>query len=75
MPDAPGDARSRAQALAPRLVGLSEDEAKALVAAERCLIRVAGRDGDGFPLTMDYRPNRITVVVVDGRIVQAEARG
>ena len=69
------EARSRAQALAPRLVGLSEADARALVASERCLMRIAGRDGDGFPLTMDYRPNRITVVVADGRIVEADARG
>lgn len=46
-----------------------------MVEAERCLMRVAGRDGDGFPLTMDYRPSRITVVVVDGRIVEADVRG
>src|SRR5437588_7512384 len=67
------EARARADALAPRLVGLSEAEAESLVATEDCSMRVARRDGESFILTMDYRPSRITATVSNGRVVTAEA--
>jgi hypothetical protein len=65
----------RAEELAPRLIGLTEDEARSLAAAAGCSIRLAERDGEEFVLRADYRPGRITAVVTEGRIATAEARG
>jgi hypothetical protein len=67
--------QARADALASRLVGLSEAEAESLAATEDCSMRVARRDEQTFMLTMDYDPSRITATVSNSRVVTAEARG
>jgi hypothetical protein len=69
------EARARADSVARRLVGLTEEAAESLVASEHCVMRVARRDGTGWPLTADYSPSRITVVVAGGRVLDATARG
>jgi hypothetical protein len=50
------------------LVGLSE--AEATDAAEACgwILRVGRIDGQDRPLTLDFRPNRVTVEVTDGEV-------
>ncbi|MCZ3387767.1 MAG: hypothetical protein LH645_01300 [Actinomycetia bacterium] len=40
---------------------LSEKEAKQYAAENNQTIRIAGRDGECFPLTMDYRANRVNL--------------
>lgn len=70
-----GAEEARASALAPRLIGLGEDDAERLAASEGCSIRVARRDGETFMLRLDYRPNRITIDVAAGKVVDAKARG
>jgi hypothetical protein len=32
---------------------------------------VVSRDGEQFPVTMDYDPNRLNLVVVDGIVTEA----
>jgi hypothetical protein len=56
----------RLQQEAPRFVGLTEDEATALAAEVGAQIRM------GQIFTMDYRPDRITAVTEDGRVVSAQ---
>jgi 3-dehydroquinate dehydratase len=68
------EAHARAESLAGHLVGMAEEDAAALVASERCHMRVARRDGEAWPLTADGAPSRITVVVAGGRIIEAQAR-
>lgn len=50
------------------LVGKSEQAAEQLAEENKCTLRVTERDGKSFPMTMDYRDNRINVVVEDGKV-------
>jgi len=56
---------------AEQLVGLGEDEAMAVAKNNGFGVRVIERDGEQFPATMDYRTDRINVVVTDGIVVRA----
>ena len=53
---------------AQALVGLSEAEAKAAAEANGWTFRVGQRDGEQFPLTKDYRAERVTVTVADDKV-------
>ncbi len=55
-------------ATAQALVGLSEAEAEAAAKDKGWTFRVAERDGEQFPLTKDYRMERVTVTVADGKV-------
>jgi hypothetical protein len=54
----------------PNLIGLTE--AAALTAHPSA--RVVKRDGESFPLTMDFNPNRMNLEVTNG-VVVAVSRG
>jgi hypothetical protein len=51
-----------------QLIGMKESGAEVCAAANRWLYRVGERDGEPFAVTMDYRPNRVTVSVRSGII-------
>jgi uncharacterized protein YggE len=51
------------------LVGLDEAAAEAAAAENGWTIRVAIRDGEDLPMTMDYRYDRVNVEVADGEVV------
>jgi hypothetical protein len=53
------------------LVGLSEKAASEVSASMGLVMRIVERDGDAFPATMDFRDDRVNVVVVDGRVTAA----
>jgi hypothetical protein len=53
---------------AAQLLGMTERAAEICAAANAWLYRVGERDGEPFPVTMDYRSNRVTVSVVSGTI-------
>lgn len=55
---------------ADKYVGLTLREAKELARPD-VTIRVAGRDGSCFPLTMDYRTDRVNVYLENGTVTQA----
>jgi len=57
------------------LVGLDEDAAAAHAAEHGGLVRVIERDGQSLPMTMDFREDRMNVVVADGRITAVHSRG
>ena len=48
---------------ADQLIGMSESAAQVCAAANEWIFRVGERDGEFFPLTRDYRTNRVTVSV------------
>jgi hypothetical protein len=52
-------------------LGLSEQEAKKYAAEQSQTIRIAGRDGECFALTMDYRDDRVNVYLEDDEVVAA----
>jgi hypothetical protein len=52
-------------------IGLSESDAEALAADKDQTVRIAGRDGECFALTMDYRSDRVNLYLEDGAVVAA----
>lgn len=52
-------------------VGLSEREAQTKAKDQQQTIRIAGRDGECFALTMDYRPDRVNLYLEDDRVAAA----
>lgn len=50
------------------LIGMVESEAEACSLELGWLWRVGERDGEFYALTMDYRPNRVTVQIQEGSI-------
>ena len=65
---------SVAQDVADSVLGMSEVEATKTAEAKGLSVRVGSRDGEDFPLTMDYRTDRVTLTVVAG-IVTAVTPG
>lgn len=55
-------------------IGLTEEAAIALARQENRPCRVVERDGQPFPVTRDYRPQRVNLRVRDG-VVYAASRG
>jgi len=51
--------------------GASEDEAISQAESQGLTVRVASRDGEMFPMTMDYRDNRINITVENNKVVDA----
>ena len=54
---------SVAQEVADTVLGMSEAEATKTAEAKGLTVRVGSRDGEDFPLTMDYRTDRVTLTV------------
>lgn len=55
---------------ADALVGLTETEATKLAEENGWQVRVAARDGETFPLTMDYREDRVNLTIVDAVVTE-----
>ena len=53
------------------LVGLSETDATKAVESKGWVVRIGSRDGENFALTMDYRPDRVTLTVVSDKVTAA----
>ena len=62
---------SVAQEVADTIVGMSEAEATKAAEAKGLTVRVGSRDGEDFPLTMDYRIDRVTLTVVADKVTAA----
>jgi hypothetical protein len=56
---------------APGFVGLTEDEAIEAAASRGWTIRVLARDGESGIRTDDYQPERVNLVIEDGRVTAA----
>jgi hypothetical protein len=62
---------SVAQEVADSVVGMSEAEATKTAEAKGLTVRVGSRDGEDFPLTMDYRTDRVTLTVIADKVTAA----
>ncbi len=69
-PDEP-IAEPEAQPFAAKIIGLGEANAEEAVANEGLTWRVVARDGEDFPVTLEYLEERINVSIVDGVVVDA----
>lgn len=58
------------QSRANQLIGLSERAGELCATVNGWGYRVVQRDGEDFPVTMDYRSNRLNVKVRDGKIFE-----
>jgi hypothetical protein len=56
------------QSRAQQLIGMTKQAAEICAAANKWLMRVGERDGEPLAVTMDYRPDRVTVSVRAGSI-------
>ena len=52
-------------------VGMMEAEATAAIEAAGGSVRVVSRDGEDFPVTMDYRFDRVNLSIVEGIVTEA----
>ena len=66
--DQSGISRNRANAL----VGMTEDKAKQCAGSLNWNFRVGQRDSEMFPMTLDYRLDRITVIVKSGVVTRVD---
>jgi len=57
--------------LVRKVVGLAENEAATIVEQAGLAWRVTERDGEQFPVTADYRTDRINAVITDGLVAAA----
>ena len=62
---------SVAQDVAKSVLGMSEAEATKTAEAKGLSVRVGSRDGEDFPLTMDYRTDRVTLTVIADKVTAA----
>ncbi|MFN8125728.1 MAG: hypothetical protein U0R64_04380 [Candidatus Nanopelagicales bacterium] len=62
---------SRAEAVAKKLIDMTEAEATAAAADAGMTVRVVERDGQQFPVTMDYSPTRINLTITGDRVTGA----
>ena len=62
---------SVAQDVADTVLGMSEAEATKTAEAKGLTVRVGSRDGEDFPLTMDYRIDRVTLTVIADKVTAA----
>lgn len=53
------------------LAGLSESDATAAAAQKGFVVRIVARDGEWYPVTKDYRLDRVNFVVINGVVVGA----
>ncbi|MDP4713348.1 MAG: hypothetical protein NWS27_03900, partial [Ilumatobacteraceae bacterium] len=60
-----------AQDVADTVLGMSEAEATKTAEAKGLTVRVGSRDGEDFPLTMDYRTDRVTLTVIADKVTAA----
>ena len=56
---------------APGFVGLTTDEAEAEAADRGWTVRVVAEDGERFMVTEDYNPDRVNLVVEQGKVTAA----
>lgn len=64
-------AEPEAQPFTAKIIGLSEAKAEEAVVNEGLVWRVVARDGEDFPVTLEYLEERINVNIVDGVVVDA----
>lgn len=64
---------AQTQAAADKVIGMPEQQAIATLESDPNLTltaRVVSRDGEDFPITMDYSPNRVNLWIESGNVTQ-----
>ena len=61
----------KAKDLAVAVLGKAYEEARNLVSESGCEMRLSSRDGESFPMTMDFRGDRVNLDLVDGKVTSA----
>lgn len=56
----------QAMAEAQKVIGMSEDQAVAMLQSLSLTTRVVSRDGQDYPVTMDYSPRRVNLWIENG---------
>lgn len=51
------------------IIGLSEEDAVNLIKQDNRVYRVAQRDSENYPLTMDFSPDRINLFIEKGKVI------
>jgi hypothetical protein len=51
------------------IVGLSEEDAVNMIKQDNRVYRVAQRDSENYPLTMDFSPDRINLFIEKGKVI------
>lgn len=54
------------------IIGMSEGQASDFLTAEGVDYRVVERDGESFPVTMDYSPGRVNLTIQNGVVVDVQ---
>ncbi len=62
---------TRAERVAAEVVGMTETDAQARAEQAGLTTRVVQRDGEQFPVTMDYSPQRLNLVIESGTVTAA----
>lgn len=70
-PGDPDDPPDHSGTEADGLTGRDEAEAAAIARDRGLLVRIVARDGEWFPVTKDYRFDRVNFVIENGVVVQA----
>jgi hypothetical protein len=55
-----------------KLVGKTEAEARALIERAGLRVRISGRDGEHYILTMDYWIDRVNLYIENDKVVEAK---
>lgn len=78
-PAAPADtveemerAAQRSADVAATVIGMAEQDATTALTASGIEVRIGERDGVPVPATADYRPDRVSLTIVDGRVTAAQ---
>ncbi len=67
----PIDLEPRAQGRDKDFIGLSMGQASSLAGSRGLKVRVVVKDGEHFPVTMDYRTDRVNFHIQRDRVIKA----
>lgn len=54
------------------IIGMSEGQASTFLTAEGIDYRIVERDGESFPVTMDYSPERANLTIQNGVVTEVQ---
>jgi hypothetical protein len=54
-----------------KLVGKTEEQARVLIERAGLRVRISGRDGEHYILTMDYWIDRVNIYIENDKVVEA----
>ena len=61
---------ARTQSIANQMIGMTIDEATSLAEGSQLIVRIVEQDGESFMVTMDFRTNRVNLVIENGVVTR-----